>query len=54
MLLSARCPETRGMGKQGWAECAAEASAGVNVGTKAHPGDWGQEQHTGRMFQKVS
>ena len=35
MLSSARGPETTGMGKQGWAECAAEASAGVNVGTKA-------------------
>lgn len=33
MLSSARGPETRGMGKRGWAECAAE----VNVGDQGSP-----------------
>ena len=31
------CRVPRGTGKQGWAECAAEALAGVNVGDQGSP-----------------
>lgn len=37
VLSSARGLEIRGTGKRGWAECAAEALAGVNVGDQGPP-----------------